>query len=103
MSASRQPGGEPVASVSVRVVPRGARDGIEGYRDGALRVRLTAPPVEDKANEALVRFLARALDVARSRVTLAAGSRSRNKVVRVTGIGRAEFFRRLGLEDPSDG
>jgi uncharacterized protein YggU (UPF0235/DUF167 family) len=63
---------------------------------------LTAPPLENRANEALVRFLARALGVPRSRVMLVTGSRSRNKVVRVSGIGRNEFFRRLGLQEPAD-
>lgn len=102
MGGARKPDSEPVATVALRVVPRGARNAVEGYRDGALRVRLTAPPVEDRANEALLVFLARALDVPRARIALAAGSRSRNKIVRVSGMSRGEFFRRLGLQEPAD-
>lgn len=92
----------PLATVAVRVAPRAARDELAGWRDGALRVRLTAPPVDDRANEALVRLLARALDVPRSRVELAAGGRGRNKIVRVRGMRTDELFRRLGLQEPAD-
>lgn len=93
---------EPLATVAVRVAPRAAKDEVDGYRGGALRVRLTAPPVEDRANEALVRFLARSLDVPRACVEIAVGSRSRIKLIRVRGIGRDEVFRRLGLQEPAD-
>lgn len=67
-----------------------------------MRVRLTAPPIENRANEALVHFLAQALSVPRSRVEIVAGARGRNKVVRVLGLSRGEVFARLRLEQPPD-
>jgi len=59
---------------------------VAGFEGGVLRIRLSAPPVEGKANEALVRFLAKALGVPRGRVTLAVGVRGRSKIVRVEGM-----------------
>lgn len=85
------------ATLSVAVVPRASRDGVAGCEGGVVRIRLTAPPVENRANEALVRFLAGRLGVPRARVSLVAGGRGRRKVVRVLGLSRDEVFRRLGL------
>lgn len=91
-------------TIQVRVVPRSSREEVAGVSEGAIRIRLTAPPLENRANEALVRFLSRALGVPRSRVELVAGERGRNKLVRVHGMVREEIFRRLGvgLEQPPD-
>lgn len=72
--------------VSIRVQPRASADGIAGVRGDALRVRLTAPPVEGAANDALVDFLANTLGIARRHVTIVAGSSSRSKIVELTGI-----------------
>lgn len=71
---------------AVRVAPRASRDGILGVHDGALKVALTAPPVEGAANEALVRLLAKALGVAKGEVRVVQGERSRDKVVEVAGV-----------------
>ena len=90
------------ATFSVRALPRSAREGIAGFAGGDVRVRLTSPPIEDRANEDLVRFLSRALDVPRRRVELVAGLRGRRKIVRVQGMSREEIFRRLGLEQPPE-
>jgi uncharacterized protein (TIGR00251 family) len=76
----------PSATLSVRVTPRSGKEGIAGCEEGVVRVRLNAPPVEGKANEALARFLAKALGVPRGRVILVAGERGRNKIVRVEGM-----------------
>ncbi|HKO03583.1 MAG TPA: DUF167 domain-containing protein [Candidatus Acidoferrales bacterium] len=70
----------------VRVQPRSGRDAIEGVREGALRVRLTAPPVEGEANEALVRLLASRLNVPKSAVRILSGSRGRMKRIAVRGV-----------------
>jgi uncharacterized protein (TIGR00251 family) len=78
--------GEPSATLPVRVVPRSAREGVAGCEGGVLRIRLNAPPVEGKANESLARFLAEALGVPRRDVTLVAGGRGRNKIVRIAGM-----------------
>jgi len=69
----------------VRVVPRASRSEIAGERDGALRVRVTAPPVDGAANEELVRLLARELKVRASAVEILSGHSSRTKSVLVRG------------------
>ena len=74
----------------VRVTPRASRDSIEGEFQGALKVRLTAPPVEDRANDALRRFLAVCLNVPVSAVRIVGGEKSRNKRVSVAGVTRAQ-------------
>ena len=70
---------------------------ITGVADGRLRVRLAAPAVEGRANDELIRFLAERLGVRRRDVRVAAGTRSRRKLVRVTGVTLAEAKHRLGL------
>jgi uncharacterized protein len=77
-------------TIAVRVTPRASRDAIEGEYQGALKVRLTAPPVEERANEALRRFLAARLKVPVSSVRIVAGEKSRNKRVAIAGISRAQ-------------
>jgi uncharacterized protein (TIGR00251 family) len=75
------------AELRVRVQPRASKDEITGWRDnGVLRVRLTAPPVEGRANRALCRLVARAAGVAPSRVSVVRGERSRDKVLQVEGL-----------------
>jgi uncharacterized protein (TIGR00251 family) len=85
------------ATLCVRVTPRSGKEGIAGYEGGVVRIRLNAPPVEGKANEALVRFLAKAVGVPRSRITLVTGERGRSKIVRVAGITREALMAALGL------
>jgi uncharacterized protein (TIGR00251 family) len=75
---------------TVKVHPRAKRDAITGEVGDALKIALTAPPVDGKANEACVRFLAEILRVPRSSVTIAAGETSRNKVIRVAGANAAQ-------------
>jgi uncharacterized protein (TIGR00251 family) len=80
----------------VRVQPRASRDALGGEREGALVVRLTAPPVDGAANEALTRILGRALGVAPSAVRIASGASGRRKRVAVSGIDAATARERLG-------
>ena len=68
---------------AVKVHPRAKKDAITGEVGDALKVALTAPPVDGKANEACIRFFAEILRVPRSSVTIAAGETSRNKLIRV--------------------
>jgi uncharacterized protein (TIGR00251 family) len=75
--------------IDVRVVPRSGRSGIAGTRDGALLVRLNAPPVEGAANAELVEIIARVLRVPKRAVSIASGERSRQKRVRVEGVTEA--------------
>ena len=73
---------------TVRVTARASRSGIAGEHDGALRVRVAAPPVEGAANEELIRTLARALNVPSRAVEITSGHASKVKQVRVTGAER---------------
>jgi uncharacterized protein (TIGR00251 family) len=81
----------------VRVQPRAPRSEIVGWRaDGALSVRVAAPPVEGQANLALARLLAAALDVRPATVEVVQGARGRDKLVRVVGLDPEEIRRRIG-------
>ena len=75
---------------TVRVQPRASRTATAGVRDGALVVRLTAPPVEGEANEALVALLASCLKAPKSAVRILSGARGRTKRVAVRGAGAAQ-------------
>lgn len=81
----------------VRVMPRASRDGIAGPENGALKVRLTAPPVGGAANQALIKLLAKALKLPKGGLTIVSGQTSRNKRVAAAGLDPAEAARRLGL------
>lgn len=80
---------------AVKVQPRAKRDAILGELGDALKVSLTAPPVEGRANEACIKFLAEFLKVPRSSITIASGQNSRRKLIRITGITAAELRARL--------
>jgi uncharacterized protein len=71
---------------NVHVQPRASRNEVCGIKGDELRLRLTSPPVEDAANKSCIEFLARLLGVAKSRVSITAGAKSRHKTIRVTGI-----------------
>ncbi len=82
-------------SFAVRVQPRARKNAITGIVGDALKLALTAPPVEGRANEAVIEFLAEVFQIPRSSVTIASGETSRNKVVRMAGLGRAAVEQRL--------
>jgi uncharacterized protein (TIGR00251 family) len=83
------------ATFAVKVHPRAKKNAITGEVGDALKVALTAPPVNGKANAACVEFFAKLLNVPRSSVTIAAGLSSRNKVIRVAGLSAEELRMRL--------
>jgi uncharacterized protein len=85
----------PETLVRVRVQPRASRDEITAWQDDALRVRVTAAPVEGDANAAVRRLLARSLGIAPSSVDVVRGHRSRDKVLRVAGLALADVRARL--------
>ena len=81
--------------LDIRVIPRASRTVVAGERDGALLIRLAAPPVDGAANDALIAFLAKALDVPRRQVVLVHGDTARQKTVDVTGVTEAAARERL--------
>ena len=85
------------ATFAVKVHPRAKKNAITGEFGDALKLALTAPPVEGRANEACIEFFANLLKVPRSSVTIASGETSRNKVIRVAGLSAEEVRRRMGM------
>ncbi|MDD2420973.1 MAG: DUF167 domain-containing protein [Heliobacteriaceae bacterium] len=75
----------------VRVQPRAAQNTVCGLLDGALKIRLTAPPVDGEANAACVQFLAKSLGVSRAAVRLVAGEKARTKMIEVKGFTAARL------------
>ena len=80
---------------AVKVHPRAKKNAITGELGDALKLSLTSPPVEGRANEACIEFFAKLLKVPRSSVTIASGQTSRNKVIRVAGVSREYVVDRL--------
>jgi uncharacterized protein (TIGR00251 family) len=80
---------------AVRVQPRASKDEIAGEMGGTLKVRLRAPAVEDRANEALVEFLAGLLKTSRSAVSILSGERSRVKRIEIRGVTRQQVLNLL--------
>jgi uncharacterized protein len=83
------------ATLQVKVHPRARKNAITGAVGDALKLALTAPPVEGRANEACVKFLAEFLNVPRSSVTIAAGESSRQKLIRIAGMTAAQVEEKL--------
>jgi hypothetical protein len=79
----------------VRAVPRASKNEIQGIHGDALKIRLQAPPVDGKANEALIRFLSDTLDIPRSQISVASGETGRNKSVLIAGTTRDDLITRL--------
>jgi uncharacterized protein (TIGR00251 family) len=79
----------------VRLQPRARRDEIAGVREGRTVVRVTAPPVDGRANAALVKLIAKRAGVAKGRVSIVRGERSRDKLVRVEGLDDEQLRRLL--------
>ena len=87
------------AFLPIRAQPRASADQVVGWQDGALKVRVTAPPVDDAANRAILELLARTLGVPRSHVSVVRGVRGRQKLIRIAGLSQerldAELARRI--------
>jgi uncharacterized protein (TIGR00251 family) len=77
--------------LAVRVVPRASRSEVGGEYDGALRVRIAAPPVDGAANRELTRLLAKTFDLPQNAVEIVAGNNSKNKIVRIDGVDVARL------------
>jgi uncharacterized protein (TIGR00251 family) len=88
--------GKSGAALTVRVTPRARRTEVaEVLDDGTLRVRVTAPPVDGKANAALVRFLAKVLNIRSSRIEIVAGEKGLDKIVSITDLTAEEVQARI--------
>jgi uncharacterized protein (TIGR00251 family) len=85
------------ATFAVKVHPRARKNAITGEIGDALKLALTAPPVDGKANQACIDFFAKLLKVPRSSVTIASGQNSRNKVIRVAGLSADAIKKGLGI------
>lgn len=86
---------EAEATITVQVIPRAHRSEIVGVQGGALKVRISAPPVEGAANETLIEFLANTLGLRKRDIELLSGERSRRKRLRIRGLGAESIAARL--------
>ena len=85
------------ATFAVKVHPRAKKDEITGRIGDAIKLSLTAPPVDGRANQACIEFFANLLKLPRCSITIASGQNSRRKVIRVVGLSPEELARRLNL------
>ena len=89
----------PPARLKIRVIPNAKKSEFAGYREGELVLRLNAPAIEGKANQAAVEFLSRNFGVSRSAVMLVGGERSRHKIFQIVGLERSDLERKLAEID----
>lgn len=82
-------------TIKVRVQPKSSRNQVDGFQDGALRVRVTAAPTEGQANAAVIAILAKTLGVSKSRLEIIRGYSSRDKVVSVDTLTEQEVQRKI--------
>jgi uncharacterized protein (TIGR00251 family) len=86
--------------LKVLLQPRASRDGIVGMHGDALKVKVTAPPLEGRANKALKKLLAERLGLPPSRIEITTGQRSREKILKISGIAKEQIERTLGIGLP---
>jgi len=86
------------ATFSVRIQPRASKNGVSRMQDGSLKIRLTAPPVDGAANEALVDFLSTTLSIGKSQVEIVSGHTSREKRIKIVGMSEADVTRLLNID-----
>ncbi len=83
--------------VKIRAVPRASKNEIQGLYDDALKIRLTTAPVDGKANQALIKFLSKSLNVSKAQIQIEQGETSRHKTVHIDGLTKNEVMERLSL------
>lgn len=83
--------------INVRVQPRSAQNKISGEIDGALKIKLTAPPVEGEANQELIKYLAKLLQISKSKISLIQGNTGRNKIIQIEDISKDYLLKKLEL------
>ncbi len=89
---------EESCKIKVRVQPKASRNQVDGFEDGTLRLRVTAPPADGKANTGVIALLAKTLGVSKSRLEIVRGHSSRNKVVAIDTLSEQEVHRRIEAE-----
>ncbi|HVR24760.1 MAG TPA: DUF167 domain-containing protein [Candidatus Polarisedimenticolia bacterium] len=94
------PGG---ALIAIKVHPRARKNAITGELGDALKVSLTSPPVDGRANQACIEFFAKLLKLPQSSVTIASGQTSRTKLLRVSGLAAEEVRKRIAMLFESPG
>ena len=82
---------------AIKVHPRARKNSITGELGDALKLSITSPPIDGRANQACIEFFAKLLKVPRSSITIASGQSSRNKVMRVVGLTADEFHQRIEI------
>ncbi len=92
-------GGRRKLKLRVRVQPGARKDEILGFREGILWVKVSAPPIEGKANGRLIDLLSKRLSIPKSRIRIVRGETSRNKELEIEGLGEDEVFGALGSGD----
>jgi uncharacterized protein (TIGR00251 family) len=80
---------------SAAIQPRASKNEISGVMNGALKIRLTSPPVEGAANKACIKFIAKRLGVSASKVDIVGGLTSKNKIIRVEGMDETAFLQKI--------
>jgi len=86
---------EDSCTLKVRVQPKASRNQVDGFEDGTLRLRVTAPPTEGKANAGVIALVAKTLGVSKSRLEIVRGRGSRDKVVAIDTLSEQEVHRRI--------
>ena len=83
--------------LEVQIQPRSSRNQIVGEQDGRLKIKLTAPPVEGEANQALINYLAQLLQVPKKNVKLLKGESARHKLIEISGVTEQELIEKLNI------
>jgi uncharacterized protein len=91
--------GAPVR-LSIKVVPRASKNEIAGVQAGVWKIRLTAPPVDNAANDALVSFLAQVLDLPKRSISIVSGARGRSKTIEVSDASAQQITKKFSLSYP---
>ncbi len=89
---------EESCKINVRVQPKASRNQVDGFEDGTLRLRVTAPPTDGKANAGVIALLAKTLGVSKSRLEIVRGHSSRSKVISIDRLTEQEVHRRIEAE-----
>ena len=91
--------GKSGSAIAVRVTPRSSKNEITGIlEDGTVKIRLTAPPVEGKANKTLIEFLSKVLGCAKNDIEIVAGETGRDKLITIMNIDSDEVNKRIGAK-----